>query len=297
MQFKSTLQAFQVSPFFSIKHTNYFDIYDKLLSKYIGEKITFVEVGILDGGSLFMWREFFGESTRIIGVDLNPHAIKWREHGFEIFVGNQSDPKFWANFFSEVGEIDVLLDDGGHRNDQQIITVNSSLPHVRDGGLIIIEDTQTSFMKFESFKYFTFVSFLKRKIRSLYSRSDELQIEGDLFSKSVHSLEFFTGICVLHVHRTLCSPAHRIENMGEKSYQSDFRYSTDNYLSGSLRSAYDWISWDYLSVQRIQKYPRISKIVQVKLIRNISRLFIIPIRFFIYFLLKILNLYHLQKHL
>ena len=189
------------------------------------------------------------------------------------------------------------MDDGGHRNNQQIITVNSSLPHVRDGGLIIIEDTQTSFMKFESFKHFTFVSFLKRKIKSLYSRSDELQIKGDMFAKSVHSLEFFTGICVLHVHRTLCSFTHKIENVGEKSYQSDFRYRTDSNLSGILRSAYNWISWDYPSVQRIQKYPRISKIVQVKIIRNISRLFIIPIRFFIYFLLKILNLYHLQKHL
>jgi len=85
-----------------------------------------------------MWREFFGESARIIGVELNPDAIKWREHGFEIFIGNQSDPKFWETFFSEVGKIEVLLDDGGHRNYQQIITVNSSLPHVHDGGLIII---------------------------------------------------------------------------------------------------------------------------------------------------------------
>lgn len=109
------------------------------------------------------------------------------------------------------------MHDSGHLNSQQIITMNSSLPQVRDGGLIIIEDTQTSFIKFKSVKYFTFGSFLKRKIKSLYSRSDELQIESDLFSKSVHSLEFFTGICVLHVHRTLCSPSHRIENMGEKS--------------------------------------------------------------------------------
>jgi len=152
-------------------------------------------------------------------------------------------------------------------------------------------------MKFESFKHFTFISFLKRKINSLYARSDELQIEEDLFSKSVHSLEFFTGICVLHVQRTLCSPTHRIENVGRKSYESDFRYSTDTICQRFLLSAYNWISWDYLSVEKIRKYPRISKIVQVNIIRNISRLFIVPVRFFIYFLLKILNLYHLHKHL
>ena len=86
MENKSTFQAFSSSPYFSIKHTNYFDIYDKLLSKYIGKEITFVEVGILDGGSLFMWRDFFGKNARIIGVELNPEAIKWREHGFSIYI-------------------------------------------------------------------------------------------------------------------------------------------------------------------------------------------------------------------
>ena len=99
MNSKSTLQAFTNSPYFSIKHTNYFDIYDSLLSRYVGKDITFVEIGILDGGSLFMWREFLGKDARIIGVDLNPEAIKWREHGFEIFIGDQSKKDFWDNYY------------------------------------------------------------------------------------------------------------------------------------------------------------------------------------------------------
>lgn len=140
-----------------------------------------------------MWREFFGKDARIIGVELNPEAIKWREHGFEIFIGDQSDPRFWVDFFLEVGDINVLLDDGGHQNDQQIVTVKSALPHVLDGGQIIIEDTQTSFMKFESFKRYSFVSYLQNRIKSLYARSDELNLVNDIFSKSIHSLEFLLG--------------------------------------------------------------------------------------------------------
>ena len=296
MQQPSTFQAFSSSPYFSIKHTNYFDIYDKLLSKYLGKEITFVEVGILDGGSLFMWREFFGKNARIIGVELNPNATKWREHGFEIYIGDQSDPSFWLDFFDEVGDIDVLLDDGGHRNDQQIITVKSSLPHIRDEGTIIIEDTQTSFIKFESFQRFSFVSFLKGKIRSLYARSEEVKIEDDLFSKSVHSLEFFTGVCVLHINRTLCTTTQRIENHGVKSLQSDFRYNTDGKLHTILRNAYEWISWDYPSVERTKKYPRISKIAQVEVVKNFLRFFIIPLRALVYLFLKLLNLKNLRKH-
>ena len=71
-----TFLAFSKSPEPCLKQTSYFSVYDTLLSQYIGKEITFVEVGILDGGSLFMWQEFFGPQARIIGIDLNPNAKK-----------------------------------------------------------------------------------------------------------------------------------------------------------------------------------------------------------------------------
>lgn len=66
--------AYMGSPEPSFKHTTYFPAYDALLSKFRGKPITFVEIGVLNGGSLFMWRNFFGPAARIIGVDLNPGA-------------------------------------------------------------------------------------------------------------------------------------------------------------------------------------------------------------------------------
>jgi hypothetical protein len=297
MNKKSTLEAFINSPYFSIKHTNYFDIYDKLLTSYIGKRITLVEVGILDGGSLFLWREFLGEGARIIGVDLNPEAIKWREYGFEIFIGDQSDPQFWVEFFSIVGNIHVLLDDGGHRNDQQVVTVNSAIPYILDGGMIIVEDTHTSFMKFEHFPKYSFIKFLEGKVKSLYARSDELNFAKDAFSKSVHSLEFFTGICVLHINRILCVDTKRIENCKDRSYQSDFRYNMDGRLHSLIRKAYEWVSWDYLTVERVKRYPRISRVLQIRTVRNFIRLFIVPIRSFLYLLLQLFNMCSLTKHI
>lgn len=243
-----------------------------------------------------MWREFFGKDARIIGVEFNPEAVKWREHGFEIYIGDQSDPSFWLNFFDKIGDIDVLLDDGGHRNNQQIITVKSVLPHVRDQGLIIIEDTQTSFIKFENFKRFSFVNFLIGKIQSLYARSDEVVIEPDIFTQLVHSIEFFTGICVLHINRSLCTATQRVENNGVKSNQSDFRHNTDAWFQRILRNAYNWISWDYPSVERKRKYPRISNLMQVSAVKKLSSVFILLLRSFIYLLLKLVNLKNLRKH-
>ena len=78
-----------------------------------------------------MWKEFFGEKARIIGIDMNPDAKKLEKEGFEIFIGNQSDEKFWDNFFKKVGKVDVILDDGGHTNQQQIVTTAKSINNIK----------------------------------------------------------------------------------------------------------------------------------------------------------------------
>ena len=44
--------AYKKSPYRSIKHTTYFGVYDHIFTKYRNKKITFVEIGILGGGSL-----------------------------------------------------------------------------------------------------------------------------------------------------------------------------------------------------------------------------------------------------
>lgn len=103
--FKSYLN----SPYKSIKHSTYFRSYEHFFEKYRGKEFTFIEIGVLGGGSLFMWRDYFGPKARIIGVDLNPTAKKWEKDGFEIFIGSQSDELFWKKVVSEVGGIDVIL--------------------------------------------------------------------------------------------------------------------------------------------------------------------------------------------
>ena len=85
---KSTLREFHKSKYYSTKWKNYFLIYDELLQKYVNKSITFVEIGILDGGSLRMWKSFFGSRARIIGIDLNPKAKKFAEKGIEIYIGD-----------------------------------------------------------------------------------------------------------------------------------------------------------------------------------------------------------------
>ena len=80
---KKIKDCFLNSPYSSTKHDSYFNTYDELFSKYIGKEITFVEIGVLNGGSLFMWKDYFGEKARIIGIDNNSNAKYWEKYGFK----------------------------------------------------------------------------------------------------------------------------------------------------------------------------------------------------------------------
>jgi len=215
------------APFRALKHENYFAIYDELLESFRGREFTFVEIGVLHGGSLFMWRDYFGSSVRIIGVDLSVDAQKFEEYGFEIFVGDQADPIFWKDFFSKVGSVDVVLDDGGHTNRQQIVTLRSTLPNIRDGGLLIVEDTISSYMSdFGNPSSNSFTNRSKLLIDDLYSDSLPSPTETSGFEKYIFSIAYFKSMVAFKIDRTKASiPATPILNSGVFDEVIDMRFS------------------------------------------------------------------------
>jgi hypothetical protein len=210
--------------YLSIKYDSYFPAYADLLSKYIDKPIVFVEVGIFNGGSLFMWREYFGQKARIIGIDLNPTAKDWEKFGFEIHIGDQSDGCFWENFYKEVGPIDILLDDGGHTNLQQITTSHYAIQNINDNGTLIVEDTHTSYFREfgNPFKY-SFMNFAMNVVTSINSRSNALLRVGKYWDK-VHSMNFYESIVAFHICRKACTISSPVSNNGKTKNADDFRY-------------------------------------------------------------------------
>jgi cephalosporin hydroxylase len=127
------------------KWLHYFDIYDRHFAKYRKKQITVLEFGVFQGGSLQMWRSYFGKKARIIGVDINPKCKSLEEKGIEIYIGDQEDRKFLKRLMKEIGAVDVVIEDGGHKMKQQINTFEEVYPHVKDGGVFLIEDLHTSY--------------------------------------------------------------------------------------------------------------------------------------------------------
>ena len=220
---------FKLSPKNTIKWDNYFEIYDSIFKKYENKKITIVEVGVGNGGSLHMWKSFFKGNARVIGIDLNPDAKKLEKDGFEIFIGDQSDKNFWSSVYNEVGKIDILLDDGGHKNIQQITSVSESINSINENGMIIIEDTHTSYMKKKGFKNpskVSFINYCNLLIESIHRRNPMLQKKINIFSEKIHSLQFFDSIVVINIAtKILCESKICDNNKDGGFYFIDYRHN------------------------------------------------------------------------
>ena len=233
---KKIIKCFKSSPKYSIKWDNYFDIYEKIFKKFVNKKITFVEVGIGNGGSLFMWRKFFGKKARIIGIELNPDAKKLEKHGFEIFIGDQADPNFWKNFYKQTGKVDVLLDDGGHKNIQQITTFMESVKFIKDGGKIIVEDTHTSYMKKKGFKNpskYSFINFTFQLIENMHRRNPSIDKNLNYISKKVKQINFYDSIVEIKISNNKnLKPSRFVENNKKLRYRfTDYRHKGNFILT------------------------------------------------------------------
>jgi hypothetical protein len=233
------LAAWANSPFPTLKIRSYFSAYAYLFSQFRGTCCTFVETGVLGGGSLFMWREWLGPRARIIGVDLNPAAKNLESYGFEIFIGDQGDPAFWDRIFDEIGPFDILLDDGGHQSFQQIVTLNCALRHARKKSFVVIEDTHASFMSdFRGHGAHSFMEYARECAGFLTARGatmypDRMPAVVNDYARqllsAVFSVQFFDSLVAFTVDpRLVAFENERLTNRAGTLPQ-DFRYAGVGY--------------------------------------------------------------------
>ena len=216
------LEIFKKVKFRSLKHSNYFDIYDEVFEKYKDKKITLVEIGVTNGGSLMMWREYFGDNANIIGIDFNPSAKKWEDYGFKIYIGDQSDPSFWNNVFSQVGKIDILVDDGGHTNQQQIMTFDSCYKNIKDDGIIFFEDTHCSYLKeFGNPSKYSFINFCYNLVDGMNKKTIDKKISSYL--ANIYKIQFYQSIVVFFFDKNKAQASHSVDNEGIIINAEDYR--------------------------------------------------------------------------
>ncbi len=124
--------------------------YDFHFRELRNKKLNLLEIGVggydepsSGGSSLRMWKVYFPKAN-IYSLDIydkKPHE----EPRIRIFQGSQADPDFLDQMCAEIGDLDLIVDDGSHLNEHVLFTFNHLFPKLKPGGIYVVEDTQTSY--------------------------------------------------------------------------------------------------------------------------------------------------------
>ena len=193
------------------KWQHYFEIYDRHFSHYRGTDVHIVEFGVSQGGSLQMWKDYFGPDCKIYGVDINPDCSRFTDDQVQIFIGDQEDRTFLKSLAEKIPRIDILIDDGGHTMKQQINTFEEIFYKVEENGVYLCEDLHTSYWYGFGGGYKNSGSYIEYSkqfidyINAWHSKTSRLSVNK--FTKSVHSLHYYDSILVIE-KRTIEEPVH-----------------------------------------------------------------------------------------
>lgn len=196
------------------KWKHYFEVYDRHFSRFRGTDVHVLEFGVSHGGSLRMWRDYFGPQARIFGVDINPNCKSLEEEGVRIFIGDQEDRSFLRSLKQQVPRVDVLIDDGGHTMRQQIHTFEELFAHVSDHGVYLCEDLHTSYWREWGGGYrrrSTFVEYSKAFIDQInaWHSVQPRRLRVSDFTRSTHSLHYYDSMLVIE-KRPMQPPTHSL---------------------------------------------------------------------------------------
>ena len=182
-----------------LKWHHYFPIYERHLAPWRNKTATVLEIGIFKGGSLGMWRRYFGPMATIIGVDIEPSCKNFEQDDIRVRIGDQSDTTFLASIIDEFGVPDIVIDDGSHQMQHISQTFNYLYPKVSKNGLYIIEDLHTAY--FEEFgggiqNENSFINISKHLIDQLNADHSRGALAPDFFTRNTFGISFYDSVIV-----------------------------------------------------------------------------------------------------
>ncbi len=183
------------------KWHHYLDIYHRHFRRFRGRSPVVLEIGVFHGGSLQMWREYFGPGTRIVGLDIDPRCRALEEDGIQVHIGDQADRGFLAEVRRLHPHVDIVIDDGGHGMQQQIVSFEELYPHLQREGVYLCEDMHTSYdPKFGGGyrREGSFVEYSKGLVDRLYAwySTEPERFAVDELTRSTYALHFYDSVLV-----------------------------------------------------------------------------------------------------
>ena len=195
------------------KWKHYFPVYERHFARFVNRDVVLIEIGCGEGGSLQMWKRLLGPHARIVGIDIDPRCAAFAEDQIEIRIGDQSDPAFLSGIIAEVGEPDVVIDDGSHVMSHIAASFAALYPRLGRNGVYLVEDLHTAYWaEYEGGlgRAGSFIERCKALIDELNADHSRGALAPTPFTRSTLSMHFYDSIVVFEKGRHTDKHAPRI---------------------------------------------------------------------------------------
>ena len=188
------------------KMRHYFDVYERHFARFRKQKVvTMLEMGVQSGGSIEMWKYYFGDRLIYHGIDINPLDKQLENKANNIFIhtGSQANKTWLHEVASSIPNIDIVIDDASHQSLHMFIAFKTIFDLVQPNGVYLVEDTHTNYWKNKEFdegphSKHTFMFYAKHLVDELNGFNSESFGLGKAtkFTSTCTSIAFYDSIVV-----------------------------------------------------------------------------------------------------
>jgi hypothetical protein len=183
-----------------IKNAHYFRVYEQYFARFVNTPVLMYEIGTGEGGSAQMWKRYFGPMARIVTIDVRD-CSHVAESQIYVRTGSQNDEVFLNGLLGEFGSPDIVLDDGSHRMPDVNKSFDVLFPHLKSGGVYLVEDLNTAYWPDMGGGYKAPGSFIERAkdfIDQLYAeQGNGGPVPETEFTRTAFSIAFFYCMVVM----------------------------------------------------------------------------------------------------
>lgn len=197
------------------KWMHYFEIYERHFAQFRNLPISLLEFGVLHGGSLQMWKHYFGPQAKIYGADINPRCAELAEDQITILLADQESRESLQHICKTLPPFDIIIDDGGHTMLQQTTTFQEMWGQLKIGGVYLIEDMLTSYWPSFGGGYkepVNFVEYTKGLIDQLnaWHAVPNSGLAVNEFTRTAFSMHYYDSVLVIE-KRAMQAPHVRMK--------------------------------------------------------------------------------------
>jgi hypothetical protein len=194
------------------KWKHYFPVYETHFRRYVDRPMTLLEIGCGEGGSLQLWKRYFGPHAQIVGIDILPHCEQFEEDQIAVRIGSQSDTSFLARVIEEFGAPDIVVDDGSHQMSDVVASFGFLYPRTARRGIYLVEDLHTAYWHHYGGglrRPGTFIELCKSLIDELNADHADGALPPTDFTRSTLSMHFYDSMAVFERGRTTSKTGFR----------------------------------------------------------------------------------------